>query len=229
MPRPRIAILGRFTDQASALRYRGVVSSRALLDIVWAAGGDPVTLLPGSDPDALDWGSRLVGMQGVLMPGGGDIDPGRYGGDRGDESVYDVDMAQDDADFSLTRYCLDHSMPMLAVCRGLHVLNVALGGSLVVDMPSHHRHTVQRIEGQPGFERLGIAGQSIDISCYHHQAIDLLGDRLKVVARADDGTIEAAVVDADAWTAGVQWHPEDTWTTDDRQVRLVRTFVDNCR
>lgn len=229
MSRPRIAILGRFTDQASALRYRGVVSSRALLDLVWAAGGDPVTLLPGVDEDALDWTVRLTGFSGVLLPGGGDVHPDRYGGDSSNETVYGVDLVQDEADFSLTRHCLDNSVPILAVCRGLHVLNVVLGGSLVVDMPSSHRQAIQRVELQAGADRLGVVEPSIEISCYHHQAIDRLGDRMEVLARTDDGTIEAVAVSADAWTAGVQWHPEDTWTTDDQQVLLVRAFVESCR
>ena len=95
MARPRIAVLGRFTQSASALRYRGLVSSRALLDVVWAAGGDPVTLLPGADDEALDWGSRLAGIGGVLLPGGGDVHPRRYGGDEDHEAVYDVDPVQD--------------------------------------------------------------------------------------------------------------------------------------
>ncbi len=228
MSRPRIAVLGRFTERASALRYRGIVSSQALMDIVWASGGDPVTLRPGADPDALDWSARLAGFAGVLLPGGGDVHPDRYGGDSGNDTVYDVDLVQDEADFSLARYCLANAVPMLAVCRGMHVLNVVLGGSLVVDMPSNHRHAVQRVAVQAGADRLGIVEPTIEISCYHHQAVDRLGERMTVVARSDDGTVEAVVVDADAWTAGVQWHPEDTWSSDDQQVRLVRTFIENC-
>ncbi len=228
MSRPRIAVLGRFTERASALRYRGIVSSLALMDIVWAAGGDPVTLRPGTDPDALDWAARLTGFAGVLLPGGGDVHPDRYGGDSTNDAVYDVDLVQDEADFSLARDCLANAVPMLAVCRGMHVLNVVLGGTLVVDMPANHRHAVQRIAVQKGGDRLGILEPTIEISCYHHQAIDRLGDRMTVVACSDDATIEAVVVDAAAWTAGVQWHPEDTWTEDDQQVQLVRTFIENC-
>lgn len=228
MTRPRIAVLGRFTESASALRYRGVVSSRALLEIVWAAGGDPVTLLPGTSSGALDWRTRLAGVGGVLLPGGGDIHPGRYGGDSANEAVYDVDPLQDEADFSLADYCLANAVPMLAVCRGMHVVNVSRGGSLVVDMPSSHRHAVQRVPLGRGAAVLGLHAPSIEISCYHHQAIDRLGKGMSVVARADDGTVEAVVIEADAWTAGVQWHPEDTWTTDDHQVGLVRAFVEQC-
>jgi putative glutamine amidotransferase len=225
VPRPRIAILGRFTESASALRYRGVVSSRALLEVVWAAGGDPVTLLPGDSPEALDWDARLAGFDGVLLAGGGDLDPRHYGGDPEDPSVYDVDDVQDRADLSLAAYCLDRGVPVLAVCRGLHVVNVVRGGTLVVDMPENHRHVVQAVALDEGADVLGLADRTVTISCYHHQAIDRLGDGLTVVARADDGTVEAVVVDAPGWAAGVQWHPEDTWADDPSQVALVSAFV----
>lgn len=226
MIRPRIAILGRFTESASALRYRGLVSSRALLEAVWAAGGDPVTLLPGDSPEALDWDQRLAGFSGVLLAGGGDIDPARYGGDTEHEAVYDVDPVQDEADLSLADYCLTHGVPTLAVCRGLHVVNVLRGGTLVEDMPVNHRHVVQDIALEEGRDHLGIDDSHVTISCYHHQAVDRLGEGLQVVARAEDGTIEALVVDAPGWAVAVQWHPEDTWATDPRQVALLRRLVE---
>lgn len=229
MIRPRIAILGRFTESASALRYRGLVSSRALLEAVWAAGGDPVTLLPGDSPEALDWDQRLAGFSGVLLAGGGDIDPARYGGDTEHEAVYDVDPVQDEADLTLADYCLTHGVPTLAVCRGLHVVNVLRGGTLVVDMPVNHRHVVQDIALEEGRDRLGIDDSHVTISCYHHQAVDRLGEGLQVVARAEDGTIEALVVEAPGWAVAVQWHPEDTWATDPRQVALLRRLVDEAR
>jgi putative glutamine amidotransferase len=227
--RPRIAVLGRFTESASALRYRGVVSSRALLDSVWAAGGDPVTLLPGDDDDALDWGARLEGFGGALLAGGGDIDPRRYGGDPDDDSVYDVDEVQDTSDLSLAEYCLGRGVPMLAVCRGLHVANVVRGGTLVVDMAEHHRHVEQDVALLPGAATLGIDAASVRISCYHHQAVDRLGEDMRVVARAADGTVEAVVLDAPAWAVGVQWHPEDTWQADPDQLRLLGALVDAAR
>ncbi len=229
MTRPRIAILGRFTESASALRYRGLVSPRALLEAVWAAGGDPVTLLPGDSPDALDWTQRLAGFDGVLLAGGGDIDPARYGGDAEHESVYDVDRVQDEADLSLAEYCLTRGVPTLAVCRGLHVVNVLRGGTLIVDMPVHHRHVVQDVALGEGSDRLGIDDSQVTISCYHHQAVDRLGEGLQVVARAEDGTVEALLVDSPGWAVAVQWHPEDTWATDPRQVALLSRLVDEAR
>lgn len=225
MTRPRIAILGRFTESASALRYRGLVSSRALLEYVWAAGGDPMTLLPGSDADALDWESRLRGFEGVLLPGGGDIRPTRYGKPDDDPTLYDMDDMQDESDFTLTRYCLDRGIPLLAVCRGLHVLNVVKGGSLVVDMPDHHRHVVHEVSLTDQAEPLGMTGSAVTASCYHHQAIERVGDGLTVVGTSVDGIVEAVVADEKAWTVGVQWHPEDTYATDEQQVRLMRRLV----
>lgn len=225
-PRPRIALLGRFTESASALRYRGVVSARALLEAVWAAGGDPMTLLPGDTPEALDWATRLQGFDGVLLAGGGDLDPCHYGGDSDDPSVYDVDAVQDTADLSLAAYVLENPIPTLAVCRGLHVVNVVRGGSLVVDMPRNHRHVVQEIHLADGAAPLGFAGDTVSISCYHHQAIDRLGDGMTVVARADDGTVEAVVVDAPAWMVGIQWHPEDTFADDPAQLELLGRFIE---
>lgn len=223
--RPRIALLGRFTESASALRYRGVVSARALLEAVWAAGGDPVTLLPGDSAEALDWDSRLRGIDGVLLAGGGDLDPCHYGGDADHPSVYDVDAIQDTADLSLAAYCLENPVPTLAVCRGLHVANVVRGGSLIVDMPVNHRHVVQEIALSAAAAPLGISGDSVSISCYHHQAVDRVGDGIDVVARADDGTVEAVVIDAPAWMVGVQWHPEDTFTEDPAQLELLGGLI----
>lgn len=229
MTRPRIAILGRFTESASALRYRGVVSARALLEGVWAAGGDPVTLLPGDDAAAVDWSTRLQGMDGVLLAGGGDLDPCHYGGASDHPSVYDVDAVQDAADLSLTAYCLTHPIPTLAVCRGLHVVNVVRGGSLVVDMPIAHRHVVQPITLEVGAEPLGTPGEILNISCYHHQAIDRLGEGMTVVARAEDGTVEAVTIEAPAWMVGIQWHPEDTFRDDPRQLRVFQDLVAQAR
>ena len=224
MPRPRIAILGRWTESASALRYRGVVSSRALLESVWAAGGDPVTLLPGDTADALDWDSRVAGFGGILLPGGGDVHPSRYGAPV-DESMYDMDSVQDEADFSLATYALDRGIPMLAVCRGLHVVNALLGGTLIADMPENHRHVVHDVPLADPSNVLGIDAPSIAASCYHHQALDRVADAMTVLGRAADGTVEAVSVEAQAWTAGVQWHPEDTAATDPRQVALLARLV----
>jgi putative glutamine amidotransferase len=218
--RPKIALIGRFTNSASALRYAGVVSSRALLESLWAAGAEPVTLMAAPESD---WEQRLRGYQGVLLAGGGDINPARYG-QTPDESVYDVDDLQDDSDFGMTEYALQQGIPTLAVCRGLHVVNVVRGGTLIQDMPVNHRHVVQEVKVSD-YESFGFSSELVATSCYHHQAIDKIGSGLEVLGRGPDGTIEAVGIDSTGWARGVQWHPEDTAKSDSNQHGLFARLV----
>lgn len=239
MTRPRIALVGRFAEHTSATRYAGVVSARALLESLWLAGAEPLTFLAAHGPDGLDWASRLTDIDGVLLCGGADIDPALYGQTEVHPEVYDVDALQDEADLSLATYCLDTGMPTLAVCRGLHVVNVLRGGTLVqhMDGPARqgslgrpagpHRHVVHDVVIESG--PAGIEPGPITVSCYHHQCIDRLGEGLEVVCRAEDGTIEAATIDAAGWAFGVQWHPEDTARDDARQLEVLRALVDAAR
>ncbi len=223
MARPRIAIPGRFTASASALRYQGLVTARRLAEAVWTAGGDPVTMLPAPGVDAHDWANRLAGVHGVLLPGGGDVNPQRYGHASSDPSLYDVDDLQDESDLSLARYALDNALPLLAICRGLHVVNTLRGGTLIVDMPNRHRHHVHTVRLTDGAAAVGLTGATVTCSCYHHQCIDALGAGMTPVGYADDGTIEAVSITSSGWAAGVQWHPEDTYDTDPDQMTLLRT------
>lgn len=225
MPRPVIAIPGRFTESASALRYRGVVVARKLAEAVWAAGGDPHVLLPAPGPDGMDWGSRLRGVDGVLMPGGGDISPARYGGDPSDPTLYDMDELQDETDFTLARYALDQGIPLLAVCRGLHVVNALLGGTLIIDMDVNHRHHVHEVAIDDPSDHLGLGNAPVTCSCYHHQAIDVVAPGITVLGRAEDGCVEAVAIEAQGWAAGVQWHPEDTYDTDPAQLLPFQALV----
>ena len=222
--RPRIALIGRFTNTASALRYGGVVSSRALLESLWDAGADPVTLLAAAESD---WKQRLQGYQGVLLAGGGDINPARYGQEP-DASVYDVDDLQDESDFGMTEYVLQQGIPTLAVCRGLHVVNVVRGGNLIQDMPENHRHVVQEVKVSD-YESFGFTSELVATSCYHHQAIDKLGSGLEVLGRGPDGTIEAVGIKSTGWARGVQWHPEDTAKSDANQHGLFARLVKEAR
>ena len=160
----------------------------------------------------------------VLLAGGGDIDPARYGQDP-DPSVYDVDAVQDDADFGIAAAALELGLPMLAVCRGLHVLNVLRGGTLVQDMPVNHRHHVHRVALEDPADHLGVGAASITCSCYHHQAIDRIGDGIVVLGRSEDGFVEAVQLPSTGWAAGVQWHPEDTYAADPAQLLPFRRLV----
>jgi putative glutamine amidotransferase len=219
--RPRIAIPGRFSASASALRFGALVNARALLDAVWAAGGDPVTVLPTPN-DEHGLTDRLAVYDGVLMPGGADIDPALYGAERG-PSTDEPDLLQDAFDVAVLDYAICNAVPLLTVCRGTQLLNAHLGGTLVQEMAAGHVHRVHQLTtDDPTF--LGIG--PMEVSCYHHQSIDKLAADLEPTALAEDGVIEAVQhVSSPGWVRGVQWHPEDNAAVDERQQQLMAAFI----
>lgn len=232
--RPRILIPARFSESASALRYRAEVTSRALVEGVWAAGGEPVMIHPvaGSDDEVAE---RLSIADGVLLPGGGDL-AAHWTGQEPHPTLYDVDETQDAFDLAVARIALAQGTPLLAICRGLQVVNAALGGTVVQDMDSaygenrHHRHHVHTIAVAADSVLAGVVGEKAEVSCYHHQCLATLGERLRVIARADDDVIEAVELDgATGWFLGVQWHPEDTWSTNPAQLGVFEALVDASR
>ncbi|MFF9776333.1 gamma-glutamyl-gamma-aminobutyrate hydrolase family protein [Streptomyces sp. NPDC013978] len=226
-PRPLIAVPARFAATTSALRYAAEVNARALIEAVWRAGGEPASIHPAPDGDAA---ARLARFDGVLLPGGGDLAPYRYGATDTHASVYDVDEVQDAFDLEVARAALDSGIPLLAVCRGLQVVDVALGGTLEQDMggPGHeHRHLVHPVAIRRGtlLER-ATGAQKVEASCYHHQRVDRLGEGLEVTARAADGTVEGLELPGSpGWFTAVQWHPEDTAHEDPAQQGLFDALV----
>jgi putative glutamine amidotransferase len=221
MTRPRIAILGRLADGTTVTRSRGLVTARALAEAVWAAGGDPLTFLP---VEGSDWNERMAGIDGILMPGGGDLDPSHYSTEVTSDEIYGVDALQDAVDFSLAKWAIANGIPLLAVCRGCQLVNVALGGTLIQHMENDHRHKVHPVKVAEATE-LGLTQDIVESSCYHHQAIDRLGDGLEVVATSEDGVIEAIKIPSKAWAFGVQWHPEDNFAENAQQLAVFEKFV----
>jgi putative glutamine amidotransferase len=220
--RPRIAIVARFAESTSATRYEALVTARRLAEGVWAAGGEPLTFLavPGSD-----WTERLSGIDGVLMPGGADVDPRNYGQEPISSELYGIDMMQDEVDISLIRHVLSVGLPMLAICRGMQITNVALGGTLTQHMDSPHLHHVASVTVDSPAAELGLTDSTLEASCYHHQAIDELAAGLTVIARAAEGHVEAVKIDSAGWAFGVQWHPEDNYDTERGQLEIFERFV----
>jgi len=214
--RPRIAILGRFAESTSVTRYAGVVNARRLLELVWAAGGEPLTLLPVMNSN---WPERLQGIDGVLMPGGSDINPERYGENAESTELYGIDDLQDEVDLSL-----------VTVCRGTQIANIALGGTLLQHMENPHYHHVAEVTFDENAKDLGLANPTVQASCYHHQALKNLGRGVVAIAHASEGHVEAVrYEDAKSWAFGLQWHPEDNYDSDSAQLAIVKTFIEAAR
>ncbi len=231
--RPLVAVPGRFSASASALRYGALVNAQALLRLVHAAGGEPLTVLPvapDGHADPGEVGARLAFADAVLLPGGADVDPARYGQQISSPEVYDVDAEQDAFDLAVARWALDAGIPLLAVCRGMHVVNVAEGGTLEQHMTDPHRHVVHDLEVATGsLLAKSVGGTRSTVSCFHHQRLATLAPTVTPTATAADGTIEAVERAPGGWFLGVQWHPEDTYLDDECQLEMVRAFVDAAR
>ncbi|GAA3099639.1 gamma-glutamyl-gamma-aminobutyrate hydrolase family protein [Streptosporangium carneum] len=185
----------------------------AYVDHVARVGGQPVILPPVGDPAA-----ALGRLDGLILAGGGDVDPARYG-QAPHERTGHVRQARDDAEFGLVRAALEQGVPFLGVCRGLQVLNVALGGSLHQHLPDvvvrgDHAPAPGRfgrmpVRAAPGSLTAEILGPGpVEVAHYHHQAVDKVGAGLTVTAHAADGTIEAVELEGHPFALAVQWHPE---------------------
>lgn len=231
--RPLIAVPARFSESASALRYRADVTARALLDAIYDAGGEPLVVHPVApdarvDVDAI--AQRLWFAEGIVLPGGGDL-AAHWSGQEAHETQYDVDAEQDAFDLAIAQFALERGVPLLAICRGNQVVNVARGGDLVQDLgDADHRHLVHQIEVAADSTLTTLSGSTPTISCYHHQSLGRLGDGLRGVALSGDGVIEAVELsEPNGWYLGLQWHPEDTAATDPRQARIFRALVEAAR
>jgi putative glutamine amidotransferase len=231
--RPLVIIPARFSRDASALRYEAEVAAAKLLEAVWAAGGEPLVVHPTAmgAPHFDRLQQRLWMADAILLPGGGDLSP-RWYGEQPHPTLYNVDETQDAFDLALARWAITDRIPLLAICRGNQVVNVALGGTLVQDMTEEigrsHKNFVHDIELDTESPlREVVADDRITISCSHHQCIAVLGDKLVAAAHAADDTIEAVTLaDHVGWYLGVQWHLEDFADTDPIQHGIFRAFVE---
>ena len=225
--RPRIAILGRFAESTSVTRFAGVVNARRLLELVWAAGGEPLTLLPVANSN---WAERLQGIDGVLMPGGSDINPELYGERAESTELYGIDDLQDEVELSLVTHVFEQGIPLLTVCRGTQLANVALGGTLLQHMENPHYHHEAEVIFHANAAELGLTSPTVQASCYHHQALKNLGRGVVAIAHASEGHVEAVrYEEAKNWAFGLQWHPEDNYDSDTAQLAIVKAFVEAAR
>jgi putative glutamine amidotransferase len=219
----------------------GVGLPARYVDAVRRAGAQEALFLPELDDDA--GAELLTRVDGLLLAGGGDLDPATYGG-AASETVYGVSGLRDACELALVRTALARGLPTLAICRGHQVLAVALGGTLdqhITGRPGLSDHgrpgvadgaRAHPVQVEPGSRLADAIGTTTPtVSCHHHQAVRTLGPAARVVATARDGIVEGIepVGDGeDPWIVGVQWHPEDTAGSDPTQQALFDAFVHHC-
>jgi putative glutamine amidotransferase len=200
---------------------------------VTAAGG-VATLLPPQPVDS-DIAERVLdGLDGLLITGGKDVDPAAYG-QQPHSSTDQPGLQRDAWEFALLDAALKRDLPVLGICRGAQVLNVALGGTLHQHLPdvighSGHRagnavFTTLPVRTVPGTRLAALVGECVDARCYHHQAIAELGEGLVASAWDVDGVIEALELPGNGFVLAVQWHPEES--LDD--LRLFSAIVEAAR
>ncbi|MEO8694839.1 MAG: gamma-glutamyl-gamma-aminobutyrate hydrolase family protein [Acidimicrobiales bacterium] len=231
--RPFVALPGRDAESAAGLRTEVVAAGARYTSAVERAGGQPVVVPPFADDDdaAMLTRARLIlsRVDALVMVGGADIDPGLYGADPHPRTD-GVDRRQDSFELALLGAAIADDIPVLAICRGMQVLNVACGGTLVQHLPdlpsigSHGKvhHEVHLASGSLVADAIGateVCGHSV-----HHQAVDRLGKGLRITGRAADGTIEAVELER-GWVVGTQWHPEDTAVDDAHQSALFDALI----
>jgi len=211
--------------------------SSAYINAVLAAGGVPILLPPTIqvDPALL-----LEPLDGLILPGGGDIDPDRYGEGQ-HPSIYSVDSERDAFELSLARFALDHHIPVLGICRGLQILMVVSGGTLIPHVPDVYGTSVMhRLNPEPGKRysidhtvqinaesRLAniIQNTHISVVSWHHQAVRTVPPGWRATAHSlEDGVIEAVEHEQHPWAIGVQWHPELS-PNDPNHQRIFQAFV----
>jgi len=220
--------------------YPAMGAPARYIEALHRAGARESVLLPV----ALDDGEAdeiLDRVDGLLLLGGGDVDPAIYGQDPAEE-VYGVVAERDAFELALVRAAVARRLPTLAICRGHQVLNVAFGGTLhqhiSADGPVAHgrpghkdgaaTHDVRVQDGSRLAGALGVT--AAPVSSHHHQTVDRVGDGLVPTAWADDGVVEGLELDdPDTWVVSAQWHPEDTAARDATQQRLFDAFVGRCR
>lgn len=207
------------------------------VDALRRAGGNPVLLPPGNEA----WRGLLALLDGLVVTGGTDIDPVEYNGDSGNVHLLPADRERDHFELTLVRHMLaEKRKPLLCICRGLQVLNVAAGGSLYEHIPDIRDRDIHRNEdGLWEMQAVEVEADSLiaqvmgktrlQTSSGHHQAVKELGCGLRVTGMADDGIIEALEMPGHPWLLAVQWHPEVTAERDPSQQAIFDALVEKAR
>ena len=208
----------------------------AMIQAVAEAGGLPVLVPISIDDEALR--GIYERLDAVLLPGGGDMRPNIYGAEA-HPLTDNIDDARDHVEVNLTRWAVDDDLPVLGICRGHQVVNVALGGTLIQDVPSEigsgilHNVTVPRdsrpheVNIDPSSRLASILGTTtIAVNSLHHQSVGVAAPDTCVTAYSPDGVVEALEMPQKKFVLSVQWHPEDLYRDDPAMKRLFKAFVE---
>ncbi len=234
--KPVIGISGAYVKHNEYME--GVYVHHDYHKSVAANGGIPI-ILPYISPEiAIE---TLVLCDGIILSGGEDIDPKLYGQDP-HRHLGPITPERDIAEIAMVKYALDNNIPLLAICRGVQILNVALGGSLIQDIPSQVKEPIQHSQkidrsrethwvtintDSKLFEIVG--SERVRVNSLHHQAIDKVANDLRVVAQSSDGLVEAVeYIHPTTFTVGVQWHPESMANTNDEMNNVFKEFINSC-
>jgi putative glutamine amidotransferase len=243
---PAVAVSAGFTDYGD---YLGVALSRPLV----AAGAVPF-LLPYLE-DSAARAAVLDRVDGLLLGFGRDIDPARYGAGP-HPALTAVSRHRDDFELALVHEALERDLPLLGICRGMQIVNVALGGTLHRDRSEYPPaarahpggdwerwdlvcaatlgdgpmpdHPSHPITVAPGSRLAGVLGERAVVNSYHHQAVDRLGAGVEAVAWADDGIVEAIELPAQSFAVGVQWELQESWRDGAPGFGVFAAFVSAC-
>src|SRR5712691_6420820 len=195
-----------------------------------SAGGLPV-LVPPMPPEAVS--ALLERLDGVVFPGGADVDPAEYGETPHPKTETNPEL--DQLELAVARWAIDSDLPTLGICRGQQLLNVALGGSLIQHLDDHRQPgdrtaLTQPLRVEPGSRLARIFGSTrLEANTMHHQAVRALGRGLKAVAWAEDGIVEGVESDEHPWLLMVQFHPEELVGFHEPSQRLFSEFVTACQ
>lgn len=210
-----------------------------------ACGADGVALAPGSPAtEAATRDPRAARLHGILFSGGVDIAPHRYGAAQVHPTT-DVDDARDNTEIPLAQVALRSGIPVLGICRGIQLINVAAGGTLWQDLPTECPSRVTHMEPPaardrtrrlhtvrvaPGTRLARIVGEGdLEVNSIHHQAVRTPAAPFAITAQAPDGVVEAMEGAGPAFAVMVQWHPEDLWSAEQRHQALFIGFVQAAR
>ena len=234
--KPIIGITGAYVKHNDYME--GVYVHHDYHKSVAANGGIPI-ILPYINPEiALE---TLGLCDGIILSGGEDVDPKLYDQDP-HQQLGPTTPERDLVEIAIAKYALENNIPLLAICRGVQILNVALGGTLIQDIPSQVEAPIQHSQKVDRsldthwvtisrdsrlFEIIG--SERVRVNSLHHQAIGQVADQLRVVAQSSDGIVEAVeYLHPTTFTVGVQWHPESMASTNAEMNDLFKEFIKNC-